>query len=362
MKITVRKTFSLFLILLALLPFKGMGQNLTGIWRGWFKSEDGDTYKCEIQIAQRKSRSISGVSYSYLDTKFYGKATLSGLFNKKGQSAVIQEIKTVEVRMSEGSVSCIMKYLMNYSRSGKEEFLEGNYSSKYEQADMMHKKGDPAGGGYVFLRKVTTSDFYTEPFLRNKIKTEPQKPLTARAKPTTKPQVKPHNKPKTVARTPVTKQQAIKEPINKLVITDTPQKRNVIPVVVEPPKETPKITISKTTRSRENNLVKTVVVTHPEITVRLYDNGEVDGDTISVYLDGRPLLMNQGLSTKPITVKLTMDETNSDHTLVMVAENMGRIPPNTSLMIVQDGENSYQVRITTTEQKNAMVRFRYQNQ
>ena len=48
-----------------------------------------------------------------------------------------------------------------------------------------------------------------------------------------------------------------------------------------------------------------------------------------------------------------------EQTLVMVAENMGRIPPNTSLMIVQDGDRRYQVSITSTEQKNAMVRFLY---
>jgi hypothetical protein len=79
-----------------------------------------------------------------------------------------------------------------------------------------------------------------------------------------------------------------------------------------------------------------------------------------VYLDGKPLVMNKMLSTVPIKVTLKMDETNSEHTLVMVAENMGRIPPNTSLMIVQDGDKRYQVSITSTEQKNAMVRFRYQ--
>jgi hypothetical protein len=55
-----------------------------------------------------------------------------------------------------------------------------------------------------------------------------------------------------------------------------------------------------------------------------------------------------------------MDESNPEHTLVMVAENFGRIPPNTSLMVVQDGDNRHQVSITSTEQKNAMVRFRYQ--
>ena len=93
--------------------------------------------------------------------------------------------------------------------------------------------------------------------------------------------------------------------------------------------------------------------------MRLYDNGEIDGDTISVYLDGKPIVVNKRLSTSPITVNLKLDPENPEHTLVMVAENMGTIPPNTSLMIVQDGDKRYQVSITSTEQKNAMVRFRY---
>ena len=54
-----------------------------------------------------------------------------------------------------------------------------------------------------------------------------------------------------------------------------------------------------------------------------------------------------------------MDEANPDHELIMVAENLGEIPPNTSLMIVTAGDKRYEVRITSTEQKNAMVRFRY---
>src|SRR4029079_19714653 len=115
-----------------------------------------------------------------------------------------------------------------------------------------------------------------------------------------------------------------------------------------------------TTRSRENELVKTLTVNNEDISVRLYDNGEIDGDTISGYLDGKPIVSNKGLSTQPITLNLKMDENNTDHVLVMVAENLCRIPPNTSLMIVQDGDKRYQVSISSTVQKNAMVRFRYQ--
>jgi hypothetical protein len=54
-----------------------------------------------------------------------------------------------------------------------------------------------------------------------------------------------------------------------------------------------------------------------------------------------------------------MEQDGEEHVLIMVAENMGRIPPNTSLMIVNDGDKRYEVRVTSTEQKNAMIRFRY---
>lgn len=365
MKIPLSKIFLFALLLAAFLPVKAIGQDLTGIWRGWFTTDDGEQYKCEIQIIQNRSKSIGGVSYSYLDTRFYGKASLSGLFNGANKSVIVQEIKTVEVKMSEGSVACIMKYAMNYSRSGSEEFLEGSFTSKYEKADFIHKKGDPAGGGTVFLRKVTTSDFYIEPFLRNKplVKKETTtKPPVTQNKPQTKPQSNPvaTNK-KPVSKPPVTKNSTT----TKTPAVDVPKKedtikRNTTPVVIDKPKQIPTITIPTTTRSRENHLVKTVTVENPDISVRLYDNGEIDGDTISVYLDGRAIVSNKGLSTQPITVRLQMDEDNPEHVLVMVAENLGRIPPNTSLMIVQDGDKRYSVSITSTEQKNAMVRFRYQ--
>ena len=131
-------------------------------------------------------------------------------------------------------------------------------------------------------------------------------------------------------------------------------------MVVEKPKEKAKFSFPAETRARENELVNTFTVSDNEVTVKFYDNGEIDDDTISVYLDGKPLVMNKRLSTNPITIKVKIDEDSPEHTLVMVAENLGRIPPNTSLMVVQDGDNRYQASITSTEQKNAMVRFRYQ--
>ena len=67
------------------------------------------------------------------------------------------------------------------------------------------------------------------------------------------------------------------------------------------------------------------------------------------------MISKQRLTEKAITLNINLDENIPFHELVMVAENLGEIPPNTSLMIVNAGDQQYEVRITSTEQKNAVV-------
>jgi hypothetical protein len=110
---------------------------------------------------------------------------------------------------------------------------------------------------------------------------------------------------------------------------------------------------------RQNEVVKVFTLSDKDVTVKLYDNGEIDGDTISVYLDNNLVLASKRLTAQPLVVKLRLDEDNNEHELTMVAENLGSIPPNTSLMVVEAGEQRFDVRITSTEQKNAVVRFLY---
>src|SRR5688572_22795511 len=107
--------FCLSIVLLILFTGQeSIAQNLTGIWRGYFISGGSEQYKFEIQIEQSPRKGIGGVSYSYLTTVFYGKATLTGTVNTANKSVLIQEIKTVDLRMSGGSVACIMKCVMQY--------------------------------------------------------------------------------------------------------------------------------------------------------------------------------------------------------------------------------------------------------
>jgi hypothetical protein len=368
MKLTIPYRFLVAVFFTCILHSYAFSQNITGIWRGYFITALGEQYKYELQIKELPSGVLNGVSYSYLDTRFYGKALLAGNFVKTANTALIQETKTVEVKMSDGSTACIMKCFFTYAVSGKEEFLEGTFSSAYEKTDssMGVRKGGNCGGGKVFLRKVPTSDFYVEPFLEEKTSAAPNpvhpntiipnksavpKKLIVKKKTVTKPLA--HKK------LPANKG-TVKTNINPRIKRDTIsiRKNTTGPVTIEKHEE-PKFTAPVITRSRQNELVQSITVTSDEIKVRLYDNGEVDGDTVSVYMDGKPLAMNKMLSTVPIVLSIKMDESNPDHTLVMYAENMGRIPPNTSLMIVQDGDKRYEVSIVSTEQKNAMVRFHY---
>ncbi len=338
-------TVKFFMLLAFILPVCLQAQDLTGIWRGYFITEYGDQYKLEFQVTQSKSQTVRGVSYSYLDSRFYGKATMTGNFVKKNGAFSIQELRTVEVRNLGGGSTCLMNYKFTYVRSGKEEFLEGRYVGKTEDRKNPANNGKwgDCGMGTVFLRKVPTSDFYVEPFLRPvdtpKKQTAPPKNTTVEKKPS-KPAVQPKK--------PVTEKTDSSENIRK------PQ-----PVIVEKPKEI-KIKEPEITRSRKNDLVQTLVVNNPVIKVKLYDNGEIDGDTVSLYLNGALVLANQRLTTKAIEYTIYLEEDFAEQTLVMVAENMGRIPPNTALMIVEDGNKKHQLGITSTEQKNGMVRFRYQ--
>ena len=112
-------------------------------------------------------------------------------------------------------------------------------------------------------------------------------------------------------------------------------------------------------KTRSNQVVRTLIVNVNEITLNIYDDGVIDHDTVSIYLDNKQVVNHAMLTDRPLTLTLHLDESNDYHELVMVAENEGEIPPNTSLMIVKAGDKEYEVRITSTEQKNAVVQFKY---
>ncbi|MEJ7738551.1 MAG: hypothetical protein WKF97_14065 [Chitinophagaceae bacterium] len=412
------------LILSFLFIHSASAQDISGIWRGSFYSSDKflsklnteDRYKLEVQVDQRNQK-IDGVSYSYKSTVFYGKAVANGTVNVKTGKVRLEELKIVEIRMQQNSYACVMTYFLQYTKNGNEEILEGDYSS-YGEKDSI-----PCGKGKVYLRKVTTSDFYREPFLvrrENEKNSKKVSPPVARKTSVSAPIAKnttssPKSKPAMPGK-PVDKTVTAKKPTGPPIARTTPklpanktgtsQNNNIPSITKSSPKTTAKppaktlvtrgdpagskplnnkpigdigkadsikkddrsfrktisVNIPKPLATRENELVKTIIVNSNEVSVNLYDNGTIDGDTVSVYLDKTLIVSRQLLTTKPISLKLTLDEITPYHELVMVAENLGTIPPNTSLMVVKAGDKQYEVRITSTEQKNAVIIFKYEKQ
>jgi hypothetical protein len=404
------KTRNLFFFFLGFMA-SAQAQELTGIWRGHFRSNEiyqrllpeDDRYKMEVQIAQ-KFDVFQAVTYSYRSNTFYGKAEAVGNADPQTNKVRLREIKILESKVLGGDV-CIMTCTMRYSKLGDEEYLEGTFTS------MNTRDSSDCGNGTIFLHKVLESDFYEEPFLlkrEKELETEKNKPAA----------VNPSSEKKnTLTTNPVRKNPpAKKPPASTVTHSPLPAKSNPNSAsAVAPPKTNTKTAASKSDSTskrivhhtpakptehqagiaknmmsiqpigsvahdslgkmeaqpiqmpvpqvltnRSNELVRTITVRTPEVELNIYDDGVIDNDTVSVYFDKKLVISNARLTDKPIVVHLHIDPGAASHELVMVAENEGDIPPNTSLMIVKAGNDEYEVRIVSTEQKNAVVIFKYQ--
>jgi hypothetical protein len=382
-------------------------QDLTGIWRGHFRSNNefdrlagnyDDRYKMEVQIAQTHNH-FEAITYSYKNTEFYGKAEATGTLNAETKKVLLKEGKLLEVRFATGGV-CIMTCFMQYSKLGDDEYLQGTYYST-----SVNDSTAGCGKGSIFLHRVANSDFHKEPLLEKREKelseekkTTPEKSSAetpvkpesksvaagttgAKAKTTPKP-VAPKNTPlkntasnatkaktgapktstphSTAAHKParpaaVTQNVAVQKPANQ---TEPQTHQNGDSIVKIKPPDAPVI-IPNVLRTRTNSLLKTYSVTHNTIELRIYDDGAIDNDTVSVYYDNKLIISKARLSDQAITTHITVEPSDHPHQLVMVAENLGDIPPNTSLLVVVDGDKKYEERIISTEQKNVVINFLY---
>ena len=110
---------------------------------------------------------------------------------------------------------------------------------------------------------------------------------------------------------------------------------------------------------RKIEIIRNVFFKSDSLVLSLYDNGEIDGDTVSVVLNDKVIIAKQRLSTSVITTTVyTSQYTGDSLKLIMYAENLGTIPPNTGLLIIQDGENRNEIRFEGDLQKNSAIILR----
>lgn len=130
-------------------------------------------------------------------------------------------------------------------------------------------------------------------------------------------------------------------------------------VIVPPtaPIVTSKATIENKFSTRKNVLQTVIPITAKTIELRFYDNAEVDGDSIALFLNGRLLFKNIRLTEQPYTIFIETADLQADNELVMVAENLGSIPPNTSYMVAIVGDKRFEARLYANENSSALVRI-----
>ncbi|WP_407524507.1 hypothetical protein PDL71_01675 [Lacibacter sp. MH-610] len=190
------------------------------------------------------------------------------------------------------------------------------------------------------------------------------------APPKQQPTVAANNQPKPAPQNnaqPVTVQKPVQQPpiVQQPVVTKAPEKTEVAiskpneavtrdsTAAIQKPGAPPVINNPAITK-RETEVIQTLSVFEDSVTLALYDNGEIDGDTVSVFLNNEKIINNIGLKASAYkhTVYFKKGEIVQ---LTLFAENLGSIPPNSGLLVVYSGDQRYQVFFTSTLNKSAVV-------
>ena len=108
--------------------------------------------------------------------------------------------------------------------------------------------------------------------------------------------------------------------------------------------------------TRKIETIQTVEITQDSLVLSLFDNGVVDGDTVSILINGKVIWPRVGLLVKATnkTIYLTPDMGDSIF-VVMYAENLGSIPPNTGLLVIRDGGIDHEIRFSGDLKKNSAI-------
>jgi antitoxin component YwqK of YwqJK toxin-antitoxin module len=364
----MNKYLSVFILML-LMHNVGIAQKINGQWRGYFNSKgdivlsggENTEYVLEIEI---KDTNITGYSYTYFqDRKYYVICSLAGTYYKSTKSMVVNETAKIKGFTPLGWSDCLQTHILTYEKDGAIEEMKGSWRTAPGQL------GECGTGMTTLTRRTLSKDLASfnkpktnMPFSGPKPATKSANLASTNKKATNTAKKATGTAPMAKTKPPAKKSAPISQPVakNKPSIKTTPAEKNMPDKITEDVKKQAEIIPAITglnfeTRSKE--IIKTIEISGENFSVALYDNGAVDGDSISLFYNGKVILSHKMLSEKPIRLDLDATTNNAVNELTMYAENLGTIPPNTALMVVTDGGNRYEVRISSDLKKSGTIRF-----
>jgi hypothetical protein len=352
----LRRILPKFLAFAAIISFLilsrqvAVAQDLSGQWIGSFTSNDEPSsssieYVLEFDV---NASSITGYSYTYFPIagkRYFVICKLKGSYDEGSKSIVINEVEKIKSNTPPDFHNCLQTHKLTYFKQGNREILDGKWAST--------EKGNDCGAGTsIFERKLLEKIKPIETFKKQAPTSVPKKTTPVVRSITSKPLVN----QKTVQ-----KKQLPKSPIEEKSLPSVTEKKTEEKLIsIEEPKKMkeefapPKEKVS----NRTYQILKTIDIESDKVKIDIYDNGQIDGDTVSIYMNDKLIVSRRMLTARPISIQLNADENTDIYDVVMYAENLGTIPPNTALMIVQTPKNRYEINITSTQQTSGAVRFR----
>jgi hypothetical protein len=111
-------------------------------------------------------------------------------------------------------------------------------------------------------------------------------------------------------------------------------------------------------QERNKDLSRVLEVDQDTLRLELFDNGQIDGDSVSLLLNNRLILDKSMLDISALRVKIRIDTTLPYNELAMFAHNLGNFPPNSALLVVYDGKKRYEIFLNSTLNSTATIRIR----
>ncbi len=316
----------LILLAFCFISYSSFSQkNISGIWEGRFLSYATDLGqpKLVIEIFNFEDSLFTGITHLYYEGNKYEHYKIVGRYLKKDSLLVFKEVSTIAVDLGIYG-NCLGTYLVKLSREGNKDLLDGIWISNI-------KGCTPDVKGW--LQKN-----------RPEIKKEP---VVLSKKPGPALVIKPVNKNKPAPEVPV-----VKKPITAVVTSPTtPVEKNIPAIKLSP---APAVIIERETDVQ--SLLEIASAEKDSIKVDVYDNAEIDGDSVSVYEEQVQRIFKKRITEKPITFYVSLNKnTKPIIHLRLVAESLGTIPPCTALMIVTTKSKRYEVHLSSNFSKNATV-------
>lgn len=329
------------LLFCGFLPHPSQAQTITGAWKGKIGSAH-----TELKLI-KKGDSLFGTSYYYTSRSNYIRYAIKGYFDPNNNSVIWWDEAMLEDRLSGkifGDNKEALLSVADFNCPGEKTMrLDGESTGRDD-------KDKPKG--IVALQKIPFAGFHDEwDFVLENYIYGANHPdiIDSVARMHGVPNVITEEKETELASTTV-----------RSVPKNDPSIAVTAPPIVEKKKPAPvgpTASAQQKYTAREKKLATVIPITGDSIELRFYDNAVVDGDSIAVFLNDRMVFEHVRLNNKPYTLTLSVNDLPEDNEMVMVAENLGTIPPNTSLMVaIVDGKR-FEARLESTENSSALIRF-----